>query len=272
MDLRGVPSDELPAVLAAGMPDVRFVFVSMSAREPSGRDAEYLEWHSLDHRVEQYRIGGLRHSLRVVSTPACRAARATADPSYDSVDHVMTYFFAGGAALDRFNALSAALTGERRPFRLPSVHSGYYSLAGKIASRSAVTGADVMPWRPTRGVYVILERGAESPAELAEVPGVAGIWWHAGSTAQMVGIPSTPGGTPPMADRQHSAGHTPPALGFPDNTGLQLSYCFLDDDPVETAKRVRPLLEQRWAAEKVAPLLAAPFYSIVPFEWQRYLP
>lgn len=264
MDLPGKPSDELPAVLAAGAPDVRFVFVSMSAREPSGRDADYLEWHSLDHRVEQYRIAGLRHSLRLVSTAACRAARAAGNPSYDAVDHVMTYFFAEGAALHQFNALSVALTGDRRPFRLPSVHSGYYRLAGKIASRKAVAGADVMPWRPARGVYVILERGTESPARLPEVPGVAGIWWHAGGPPPSGG-PSPPGGPSPAAG-------TPPAGGFSNNTGLQLNYCFLDDDPVETAKRLRSPLEQRWATGSVVPLLAAPFYTVVPFEWQRYVP
>src|ERR1700730_15618594 len=99
IDLPGVASDELPAVLATGTTDVRMIFVSMSAREPEGRDVEYLEWHSLDHRPEQYRIAGLRHSLRLVSTPGCRAARGPSDPRYDAIDHVMTYFFADGAAL-----------------------------------------------------------------------------------------------------------------------------------------------------------------------------
>jgi hypothetical protein len=47
IDLPGTPSDELPDVLATGATDVRLVFVSMTAREPDGRDAEYLEWHSL---------------------------------------------------------------------------------------------------------------------------------------------------------------------------------------------------------------------------------
>ena len=246
MHLPGNPSDELPAVLAAGVTDVRFVFVSMSARQQDGRDAEYLEWHSLDHRPEQYRITGLRHSLRLVSTPACRAARAHGDPGYDAVDHVMTYFFADGAALDNFSALSAALGGDRRPFRLPSVHAGYYGLAGKVAARRAVVGADVIPWRPARGVYLIVEQGTESPAGLVDVAGVAGVWWH--------------------------AGRTPPAPGFPDNTGVQLSYCFLDGDPVETAERLQRPLEQRWAAGKAVPLLSAPFHTVVPFEWERHLP
>jgi hypothetical protein len=246
MKLTGTPSDDLPAVLASGAPDVRMIFTSMTSREPGGRDADYLEWHSLDHRPEQYRIAGLRHSIRLISTPACRAARAVSDSRYDAVDHVMTYFFAADAALDQFNKLSAALGGGRRPFRLPTVHASYFNLAGKVASRKAIAGADVIPWRPSLGVYLIVEQGLQSPADIANVDGVAGIWWHEG------GPPAAP--------------------GFPDNTGLQVSYCFTDKDPVETAAQLRQPLEQRWAEGKSVPLLAAPFYTLVPFEWNRYLP
>ena len=56
--------------------DITTVFVSMSARHPDGLDADYLQWHSLDNRPEQHRLAALRSSLRLVSTPACRAARA----------------------------------------------------------------------------------------------------------------------------------------------------------------------------------------------------
>jgi hypothetical protein len=246
IDLRGTPSDQLPAVLAAGATDIRMIFISMSAREPGGRDAQYLEWHSLDHRPEQHRVAGLRQSFRVVSTPACRAARAFSDPRYNAVDHVMTYFFADGAALDQFKALSGALVGGRRPFRLPSVESGYFRLAGKVANPGAITGADVIPWRPARGACLIGERGAESPVALTDIAGVAGIWWHQG-------------GTPPVPD-------------FPDNTGVQVTYCFLDGDPVEIAERLRRPLERRWASGNVVPLFAAPFHTVVPFEWERFLP
>jgi len=246
MHLPGAPSDELPEVLATGATDVRRIFVSMSAREPSGRDAAYLEWHSLDHRPEQYRVAGLRHSIRLVSTPACRNARAISEPRFDAIDHVMTYFFAADAAFDQFHILSAALGGDRRPFRLPSVFAGYLDFAGKIAARRAVVGADVIPWRPALGVYLIVERSAQSPVALVGTQGIAGVWWNDGGPS--------------------------PTAGFDDNTGLQISYCFLDDDPVAVAERLRPVLAERWRHGASVPLLAAPFYTLVPFEWDRYLP
>jgi hypothetical protein len=244
--LAGTPSDELPAVLATGSTEVRAIFASMSAREPSGRDADYFVWHSMDHRPEQFRIAGIRHSIRLVSTPACRAARLRSEPRFDPIDHVMTYFLTGDAAFDKFWDLSEALSGERRPFRLQSVYAAYFWLAGKVAARRAIAGADVIPWRPARGVFLLVEEGDATPASLVETSGVAGVWWYKG-------------GNPPMEQ-------------FVDNTGIQVSYLFVDDDPVETAVRLREPLEDRWSKSGVRPLLAAPFYQLVPFEWDRYLP
>lgn len=246
MKLPGIPSDQLPAVLATGTTDVRRIFVSMAARESDGRDADYIEWHSLDHRTEQYRIAGVRHSLRLVLTPACRAARAFCDARHDAVAHVMTYFFTEHAAFDQFNALSVALAGARRPFTLPSIDAGYLRVAGMVAAPQAIAGADVIPWRPATGVYLLVEQGSASPAALADIDGVAGIWWHQGGL--------------------------PPLPGFRDNTGLQLTYCFLDSDPLETAARFKNVLKKRWKAGNVMPLLAAPFRIPVPFEWDRHLP
>ena len=248
--LAGVPSDESPAILATGSTDVGAIFTSMSAREVTGRDADYFVWHSLDHRPEQYRIAGIRHSIRLVSTSACRAARLHSDPRFDAIDHVMTYFLTSNAAFNKFWDLSEALCSERRPFRLPSIYAAYFQLTGKKAARRAIAGADVIPWRPARGVYLLVEDIAAaanaSPAALVDVPGVAGIWWHQG-------------GKPPLAR-------------LIDNSGMQVSYCFIDEDPVQTAAALRKPLEERWTDETIKPLLAAPFYQLVPFEWERYLP
>lgn len=99
--LVGTPSDDAPAILATGRTDITTLFVSMSARHPEGHDADYLEWHSLDHRPEQHRLESLRASLRLVSTPACRAARVIANERYEATDHLMTYLFkvSGGCRL-----------------------------------------------------------------------------------------------------------------------------------------------------------------------------
>jgi hypothetical protein len=245
--LGGTPSDQLPAVLATGSTDVRFAFISLSAREPDGRDAEYVEWHSLDHRAEQHRLAGLRQSLRLVSTPACRAARAASADRYDAVDHVMTYLFADSDSLPGFNNLGLALhEGGRMPLRLPTVEFMTADLAGTLAAPTAVAGADVIPWRPAQGVYLVVENGAAPVDALVDVPGVAGIWWYQGALA--------------------------PEPYATDARGVQITYCYLDDDPVVVGERLGEAMRQRWASGDVEGLLAAPFHVPAPFDWGRHVP
>lgn len=247
MQLPGTPSDEVPGVLAAGNGDITTTFVSMATRHPDGTDAEYLRWHTLDHRPEQHRLSAVRASLRLVSTPACRAARAVRHDRFDPVDHVMTYFFRDVAGMDGFLSLSAALGGAGRKLPLlPPVERGVYGVQSRFAAPRIKAGADVLPWWPARGVYLLLETHHTPPTELVGIEGVAGVW-------SMTSLDVSP--------KLASA----PA-------GQQLTYCFLDDDPVATAARLRPALEKRWETTSIGPLFAAPFHPVVPHEWDRYVP
>jgi hypothetical protein len=91
-----------------------------------------------------------------------------------------------------------------------------------------------------------LERATTPPADLVDVDGVGGVWSVASQDVD---------------ERLASA-----------RAGQQLTYCFLDDDPVATAERLRPVLVARWQQDDVEPLLAAPFYPVVPYQWDRYVP
>jgi hypothetical protein len=230
----------------------------MAGRHPQGRDAEYIEWHGLDHEPDQHRLPSLRASMRLVSTPECRRARAAADERYDAVDHVMTYLFTDETSFETFDTLNVAMTEVgRNPYHrgqpidvqipaMPLLERGAYRVAGMVASPRVKVGADVLPWRPARGVYVLVERGESSPSKLAGVPGVAGTWWGTGLPLK------------------------PPYASAPLE-GLQLTYCYLDDDPAATGERLRPVLAERWNGG-VTPLLAAPFHTIVRNDWGRYVP
>jgi hypothetical protein len=256
--LLGTPSDEVPEILATGRTDITTIYASMSARHPQGRDAEYIEWHGLDHEPDQHRLPSLRASMRLVSTPDCRRARSASDERYDSVDHVMTYLFTDIARLDAFDALNLAMANVgRNPYLhgrpvdvqipgMPLLERGAYQLAGMVAAPRIKVGADVLPWWPARGVYLLVERGQASGSTLIDAPGVAGAWWGTGlSLAE------------PYANI--------------DNGGLQITYCFLDGDPAETGEQLRAVLDERWHGD-VTPLLAAPFHTIVRYDWGRYLP
>jgi hypothetical protein len=247
MLLPGTPSDEVDDVLATGRGEIGTVFVSMARRHPEGRDADYLRWHTLDHRPEQHRLAAVRASLRLVSTPACRAARGSCDERFDEIDHVMTYFFTDPGGLDAFLTLSKALGGaDRKLPLLPPVQRGVYAVQFKAAAPRVKIGADVLPWWPVRGVYLLLESKATPPTDLTDTEGVAGVWSVASQRVDA---------------RLASA---PP--------GQLLTYCFLDDDPVTTAERLKPVLATRAEQSGAEPLLAAPFYPVMPHEWDRYVP
>jgi hypothetical protein len=245
--LPGTPSDEVDDVLAAGRGDITTVFVSMATRHPEGADAEYLRWHTLDHRPEQHRLDALRASLRLVSTPECRSARAVHGGRLDPVDHVMSYFWSDPAGLTAFNELSTALGGAGRKIALlPPVERGVYDVAQRLAAPRVKVGADVLPWWPARGVYLLLEQHGPAPVELLDAEGVAGIW--------------------------SATSHSVDAQLATAAAGQTLSYLFLDSDPVAVADRLRPVLESRWHGGDATPLFAAPFYPVVPHEWDRYVP
>lgn len=246
--LAGTASDECPAVLATGRSDVTTIYASLSKRHPEGLDASYLEWHSLDHRPEQHRLPQLRASFRMVSTPECRSTRAASDERYDEADHLQTYFFAGLSAMEGFRDLNGALhAAGRSPYLLPLVERGAYRVDGMAAAPRIKVGADVLLWWPAKGVYFMIERHGRSVADLLDVPGVGGALWGEAVPLQ-----------PPFSTR--------------DNAGLHVACLLLDDEPAEVALRLRPRLEQRWSSSDIAPLLAAPFHSLVAYEWDRYLP
>jgi hypothetical protein len=96
-------------------------------------------------------------------------------------------------------------------------------------------------------VYLLVEQGTASAASLVDVDGVAGAWW------------------------------APTASGVPAEytvaqPGDQLTYLFLDDDPVAVAGSLRPVLEQRWADTGPVGLFAAPFFVAHADELTRRLP
>ncbi|MEY2473569.1 MAG: hypothetical protein QOK28_2898 [Actinomycetota bacterium] len=212
---------------------VRVCVLSLSARSPEGQDAAYLEWHSLDHLPEQYSMRSLVHGQRWVSTPDCRAARAVGAPALDAADHVVQYLFADTESLERFFALGAELReAGRMPLRLPPVELAAYALSDVT---STVVRAEVLPWRPNRGAYLIV---SEDAVDLPPIDGVAGVWRYVGGT---------------FHER------------LADTRGRHLTVCYLDGEPAEVGAAITSALAQ-------PVLLGAPFAALTPFDWTRSLP
>jgi hypothetical protein len=81
---------------------------------------------------------------------------------------------------------------------------------------------------------------------LVAVPGVAGVWTYA----------------------------TSPAIRRPAFTKgeYRMTLCYLDDDPAAVGERLGPLMARVAADQPVRVLLAAPFESMVRWDWERFGP
>jgi hypothetical protein len=246
-----IPSDQVDAIAATGRNAVAMALLSMSARSSDGRDAEYLEWHMLDHLPEQYRLAAIRSGQRWVSTPSCRAARAAGEPPFDDVDHIVQYLFAEPLTegLDAFFDLGAALhRAGRMPIALPRRHLAAYTPVERWAAPERLVGADVLPWRPISGVYLVIERtGARDDRSIgSDVAGVVGAW-------RLRGL-----------DDRH------PRLEAAAD--LDVTVWYLDGDPVAVGRALAEEQAPRWRPAGAEPLLAAAFHAVVPWRWDRATP
>ncbi len=52
----------------------------------------------------------------------------------------------------------------------------------------------------------------------------------------------------------------------------RITSCYLDDDPAAVGERLAPVLEEIWKDAPVRPVLAAPFESMMIWNWDRFGP
>jgi hypothetical protein len=243
---------------------VKIGFFSFTEITDPAQHRAYNEWHQFDHMPEQFPIPGVVYGQRWVSTPECRAARAVDEEPLtpvhymtlylmsDPVDRTLRDFMELGQqlrALGRFHrARRAALSG---PLQWLDAH----------AAPRVLVNPEAVPYRPNRGVYVIVEEplsGADPEAldgwvrglhehwvgAACAVPGVAGVWQFASS----------------------------PRLQGPgwDPGNRRITVCYLDDAPLAVAASLRPLLDERWRDAPVRAVHAGPYETVVPYQWDWF--
>jgi hypothetical protein len=241
-----------------------FSYFSLARHDETGDDRPYLEWHQYVHMPEKYEIRGIVGAQRWISTSACRAARAFESDGWSSVSHVTSYLMAEPIeeTLDGFFRVGSprmAPPGEvttELPY-LPNQFQLPLKLLETYASPRIGLAPEVLPYRPNRGVYFVLEEllAPESSSDyprqaipdLLAVSGVAGGWVFA----------SIPGLRP---RKLHTPGH------------YRATLLYLDEEPAVVGMRLAQPLN-RWL--DVAPtkiLLAAPFESMTTLDLERFGP
>jgi hypothetical protein len=237
---------------------VKVGFFSLSEGLPPDEERRYLQWHQLDHMPEQYQLPGLVFGQRWRSSDALRAARLVALDEWDRVDHVVSYLMGNPVepTLDEFANLGRHLAElGRYPVALPSVFVGALRWLAAESARRVHVSAEVVPMRPNRGVYLIVEqptgdladhlpwRHVEAHPRLLGVPGVAGIWVF-GTTGRFQKWQRTEG-------------------------DFRFTVCYLDGDPLDAAAGVGPIVRDAWADAPSRLLLAAPYASLIPWPWDE---
>jgi hypothetical protein len=213
---------------------------------------------------EQYQIPGLLLGSRWGWTPACHAARALEADDLRPVRYVVQYLMTDPVqpTIDDFLQLGRRLAeAGRYPERVTSHLLGAFHLVEAAASPRVLVSAEVVPFRPHLGAYVIVEQQsggdgldpwlqwlhAEHLPELLAMPGVAGAWSFATSS-----LWSNPAWT---------AGNH------------RITVCYLDAEPAATGDSLHKVVQSRWRrGAPIRPMLASPFESVARWDWERFAP
>jgi hypothetical protein len=250
------------------MTDVKVGFITLTEVSVTGNHADYNAWHQLDHMPEQFAIPGVVCGQRWVLTPDGAANAVTVDDPLGTFHYLTMYLMTEPVdeTLKEFAEVRERLDKlgrfyEHRRARL----SGAWVFLEALAAPRALVAPGVIPYRPNRGVYVVIDEPAPEAdkdtldeylrrrhtqhfPQLLDMPGVAGIWSFA---------------TRRWAFAQSD--DPPPSLEAQDST--RLTVVFLDEDPLEVAAAVGPLVEAHWSGAPVRPRFAGPLSTITPWEW-----
>jgi hypothetical protein len=243
-------------------------FFSMTSGAVSGDDAAYLRWHLLDHLPEQYSIPGIRLGTRWRADEECVTRRIAASDDLAPVRHVVSYLI--GAPVDdtltAFARLGRRLAEEGRYPEPATPHLlGAFERRGAYAAPTAQVSASAVPFRPHRGVYLMVERPeAEAPLDA---------WWQWHHEEHVPALLATDGvaGVYPFRSSPRLGEGTDQGSRFGttapwDPGGRAVTLVYLDGDVAATSSRLEPLVRQRWGDGVVRPQLAGPFRSPVTYE------
>jgi hypothetical protein len=145
-------------------------FLSFTEVTDPASHVEYNRWHQLDHLPQQFTLDGVLFGQRWVRTPACRQAEVAAGPLLEACQYVTLYLLRDAAVVPAFMDLASSLRSEGRFFEARRAHlAGPFSVAGRVAAPRVQVTADVVPHRPSNGVYVVVRSaGGGGPFGLGE--------------------------------------------------------------------------------------------------------
>jgi hypothetical protein len=236
---------------------VRAGIFSLTPATPPDDDGSYLRWHLLDHMPEQYQLPGIVHGLRWIADGDYVHHRMAAHGPLGEVGNAVHYLVSDPVeeTFDDFVALGRTLRDNGRfPISRASLQVAGLRLLQWQSAPHALIAAEVVPFRPHRGILLIVEEPTDGrsndwlqwlhaehyPALLA-APGTAGAWTFGSTTAWQI-----PRGW--RTDHQY------------------VSVVYLDDDPLAVTDSLAPLIEERWRSAAVRPVFAGPLRTMISWD------
>ncbi len=131
---------------------------------------------------EQFPLRGIAYGQRWVSTPACRAVRAAASARLDPIHYMTLYLMTEPVdeTLREFRQLGQELHDAGRFHLHRHAHlAGPFAFVSSVVAPRVLISAEAVPYRPHRGVYVVVREATAAGLDLNVVcatDGVVGVW------------------------------------------------------------------------------------------------
>ena len=172
---------------------VKAAFFNMTPPASDDEDmSSYLRWHLLDHMPEQYQLPGIVHGVRWIADGAYPDYRLAADGPLGEIGNAVHYLVGDPVekTFDDFVTIGRALRDNGRfPVVRPSLQVAGLRLLQWQSSPHALVSPEVVPFRPHRGIVLIVEEPTEGRPDdwlqwlhaehypgLLATPGTVGAW------------------------------------------------------------------------------------------------
>jgi hypothetical protein len=250
-------------------PDLAGAFFSFTEVPDAARHRAYNEWHQLEHRPENLRLPGVTWGERWVHSPDCRPVSDAPDTTFSNLHYVNMYWFrepvAESTAAWSGLAERSFQWGGRDDIHIANrLFIAFFRPIRGYVNRRARVEADVLPFRPNRGVHVKVTRVDEPRSGAAEklfgwydrehIPallacdGVAGAWTFASEDTFASALDLSGEAAPPS---------------------VRVVLTYLDDDPIAVTRAVGALDGPPDPSVETT-LFSGALRAITPWEWDWF--
>lgn len=249
------------------------VFFSFSRLTDQSKHQAYGAWHGLDHLPENIALDGVALGNRWVRSPACASLSEETSDELGEMQYLTTYWFRDPweesirawdelASMSRHWGRRPELAWTRR------LRRGYFVPIKGYVNPAALVGPDVLPFRPTRGVYLSVSRFAGSPVDVVETMQ----WYDEVHIPDLVTCAGAAGAWTFVSQDTFAQDRTSPEM-----TSLRVMLVYLDDDPARFVEDLRAR-KARWQEDGrlrdtsavEVPLFSGPLEAVLPWRWDWF--